>query len=214
MSQSSPKPSPKPSPQPSPKPSPVGPSSVLTDPPPVKKRVVRRLHELQDPASPVKPFKLCRTESNLEPPPINLGESVLSVPVDLHGMSFICDLELDAIILEKIDVNEELASQDLDPKGKQPADKDNSSTPKTNDKQPADKDNSSTPKTNDKQPADKDKQPADKDPEDEAGPSSTPKTSDKPAIDARKCPLLLSSRPKSKKDKSGDLPFLLATPVA
>ena len=189
MSQSSPKPSPKPSPQPSPKPSPVGPSSVLADPPPVKKRVVRRLHELQDPASPVKPFKLCRTESNLEPPPINLGESVLSVPVDLHGMSFICDLELDAIILEKIDVNEELASQDLDPKGKQPADKD-------------------------KQPADKDKQPADKDPEDEAGSSSTPKTSDKPAIDARKCPLLLSSRPKSKKDKSGDLPFLLATPVA
>ena len=198
MSQSSPKPSP----SGTPKPSPDGPTSVLADPPPVKKRAARRLHELQDPSSPVKPFKLCRTESNLEPPPINLGESVLSVPVDLHGMSFICDLELDAIILEKIDVNEELATQDSN--GKAPKDQDEPDACDSKDK------------VQDVEP-----QPADNDTQDEAGPSGSSnsttdckQTNDNTPLDPRNCPLLLSSRPKSKKDKSGDISFLLATPVA
>ena len=193
MSQPSPKPSPKPSG--TPKPSPDGPTSVLADPPPVKKRAARRLHELQDPSSPVKPFKLCRTESNLEPPPINLGESVLSVPVDLHGMSFICDLELDAIILEKIDVNEELAIHD------------------SNGKAPKDQDELDARDAKDKVQDVERKQPADKDPQDEAGPSGS-SNNDKPPIDPRNCPLLRSSRPKSKKEKSGEISFLLATPVA
>ena len=79
--------------KPSPKPSPDGPMSrdVLFEPPPVKKPAARRLHELQDPASPIKARKLFRTESGIELPPIDLGESVLAVPVNLNGMSFLAD---------------------------------------------------------------------------------------------------------------------------
>jgi hypothetical protein len=79
--------------KPSPKPSPDGPTSrdLLFEPPPVKKPAARRLHELQDPASPVKARKLFRTESGIELPPIDLGESVLAVPVNLNGMSFLAD---------------------------------------------------------------------------------------------------------------------------
>jgi hypothetical protein len=64
---------------------------VLFEPPPVKKPAARRLHELQDPASPVKARKLFRTESGIELPLIDLGESVLAVPVNLNGMSFLAD---------------------------------------------------------------------------------------------------------------------------
>jgi hypothetical protein len=181
----------------------------------VKKRAARRLHELQDPSSPVKPFKLCRTESNLEPPPINLGESVLAVPVDLHGMSFICDLELDAIILEKIDVNEELATHDSN--GKAPKDQAEPDARDSNGKAPKDQDE---PDARDSKDLER-KQPADNDTQDEAGPSGSSdsttdcnQTNDNTPLDPRNCPLLLSSRPKSKKDKSGDISFLLATPVA
>ena len=80
--------------KPSPKPSPDGPTSrdLLFEPPPVKKPAARRLHELQDPASPVKARKLFRTESGIELPPIDLGESVLAVPVNLNGMSFVADV--------------------------------------------------------------------------------------------------------------------------
>lgn len=76
---------------PSPKPSPDGPTTteLLREPPPVRKSVVRCLHELQCPSSPTKPSKLCRTESGI--PPLDLGDSVLSMPVDLKGMSVLAD---------------------------------------------------------------------------------------------------------------------------
>ena len=69
----------------SPKPSPVGPSSseLLPEPSAPKKSVSRCLHELQDPSSPTKPRKLCRTESMLYVPVLNLGDAVLSVPVSM-----------------------------------------------------------------------------------------------------------------------------------
>jgi len=69
----------------SPKPSPDGPTSseLLPEPSAPKKSVARCLHELQDPSSPTKPRKLCRTESMLYVPVLNLGDSVLSVPVSM-----------------------------------------------------------------------------------------------------------------------------------
>ena len=80
--------------QPSPKPSPNGPTTrdVLFEPPPVRKPAARRLHELQDPTSPIKAAKLFRTDSTIDFVPINIlpidiGESVLAVPVDLNSMS-------------------------------------------------------------------------------------------------------------------------------
>jgi hypothetical protein len=76
---------------PSPKPSPDGPTTadLIREPPPVRKSVVRCLHELQSPSSPTKPHKLCRTESGI--PALDLGDSVLSMPVDLKGMSVLAD---------------------------------------------------------------------------------------------------------------------------
>lgn len=109
----------------SPKPSPDGPPSILFEPPPVKKPVARRLHELQDPNSPTKAPKLMRTESFIDIVPIDLGESFLSVPVDLNGMSFMTDpKELD-----------EATSNMYDTKGKAPKDPYSSSS---NDKPPLD----------------------------------------------------------------------------
>lgn len=69
----------------SPKPSPDGPTSseLLPEPSAPKKSVARCLHELQDPSSPAKPRKLCRTESMLYVPVLNLGDAVLSVPVSM-----------------------------------------------------------------------------------------------------------------------------------
>lgn len=69
----------------SPKPSPAGPTSseLLPEPSAPKKSVARCLHELQDPSSPTKPRKLCRTESMLYVPVLNLGDAVLSVPVSM-----------------------------------------------------------------------------------------------------------------------------------
>ena len=121
------------------------------------------------------------------------------MPVDLHGMSFMCDLELDAIILEKIDVNEELATHDSN--GKDPKDQDE---PDARDSKDVER-----------------KQPADNGTQDETGPSGSSdsttdynQTNDNTPLDPRNCPLLLSSHPKSKKDKSDDISFLLTTPVA
>ena len=95
--------------QPSPKPSPDGPTSreVLFEPPPVRKPAARRLHELQDPSSPIKARKLFRTDSVIEMAPIDIGESVLAVPVDLNGMSFTLDpKEFDEVTTQMYDIKD------------------------------------------------------------------------------------------------------------
>jgi hypothetical protein len=105
--------------QPSPKPSPNGPTTrdVLFEPPPVRKPAARRLHELQDPSSPIKGHKLYRTDSTIDLAPINMapidiGESVLAVPVDLNSMSFMLDPE----------EFDEVTTQMYEAKGKAPKD--------------------------------------------------------------------------------------------
>ena len=73
-------------------PSPSGPttSELLREPPPVRKDTARQ-HELQDPSSPTKPSKLFRTQSGLQMPLIDIGDSFLAVPVSLNGMSVLAD---------------------------------------------------------------------------------------------------------------------------
>ena len=100
--------------QPSPKPSPNGPTTrdVLFEPPPVRKPAARRLHELQDPTSPIKAAKLFRTDSTIDlvpinMPPIDIGESVLAVPVDLNSMSFMLDpKEFDEVTTQMYDIQD------------------------------------------------------------------------------------------------------------
>jgi len=100
--------------QPSPKPSPNGPTTrdVLFEPPPVRKPAARRLHELQDPTSPIKAAKLFRTDSTIDfvpinMPPIDIGESVLAVPVDLNSMSFMLDpKEFDEVTTQMYDLKD------------------------------------------------------------------------------------------------------------
>jgi hypothetical protein len=100
--------------QPSPKPSPNGPTTrdVLFEPPPVRKPAARRLHELQDPTSPIKACKFFRTDSTIDlaainMPPIDIGESVLAVPDDLNSMSFMLDpKEFDEVTTLMYDVKD------------------------------------------------------------------------------------------------------------
>jgi hypothetical protein len=74
--------------------------------------VARRLHELQDPTSPIKAAKLFRTDSTIDlaainMPPIDIGESVLAVPVDLNSMSFMLDpKEFDEVTTQMYDVKD------------------------------------------------------------------------------------------------------------
>ena len=91
MSQEAPSPTPHQQP-PSPPPSPSGPttSELRREPPPVRKDTARQ-HELQDPSSPKKPSKLFRTQSGLQMPLIDIGDSFLAVPVSLNGMSVLAD---------------------------------------------------------------------------------------------------------------------------
>ena len=107
----------------SPKPSPEGPTTTLKAPPPVRKSsVVRCLHELQNPASPTKPRKLCRTESVINIPVISLGDSLILMPIDLNNcmtetLPFAKVIEdLDAVLEEHYDAE--------DPKGKRLVDSD------------------------------------------------------------------------------------------
>jgi hypothetical protein len=72
----------------SPKPSPDGPTSseLLAEPSAPKKSVSRCLNELQNPSSPTKPRKLCKTESMVHMPVLHLGDAVLTTPIALDNV--------------------------------------------------------------------------------------------------------------------------------
>lgn len=72
----------------SPKPSPDGPTSseLLAEPSAPKKSVSRCLQELQNPSSPIKPRKLCKTESMVHMPVLHLGDAVLTTPIALDNV--------------------------------------------------------------------------------------------------------------------------------
>jgi hypothetical protein len=106
----------------SPRPSPEGPTSSQTmdGPPPVKKSAAARcLHELQDPASPTKPRKLCRTDSLVNMPVVSLPDSVVFVPIDLNNC--LTDSPHFTTEFENLDTVLDVY-QPEDPKGKAPMD--------------------------------------------------------------------------------------------
>jgi hypothetical protein len=72
----------------SPKPSPDGPTSseLLAEPSAPKKSVSRCLQELQNPSSPTKPRKLCKTESMLHIPVLNIGDAVLTTTIGIDNV--------------------------------------------------------------------------------------------------------------------------------
>lgn len=121
-------------------PSPQAPTSTLHSPPPVRKSsVVRCLSELQNPASPTKPRKLCRTESGIQMPAISLGDSAVIVPVDLNScmteaLPFASVIQdLDAVLDEHYQSDDPNGKRPMptDPRGKQPSqavDKDTNDT--------------------------------------------------------------------------------------
>ena len=208
MSQEAPSPTPHQQP-PSPPPSPSGPttSELRREPPPVRKDTARQ-HELQDPSSPTKPSKLFRTQSGLQMPLIDIGDSFLAVPVSLNGMSVLADpKEVEEAPVERVvqiadpkEVEESMSQrvvQIADPKEVEEALSGVHRVVQFADpKDPKEVEEAlPTPNTTDKGKGRKD-----------------PNTSsDKPPLDPKKCPLMRSSR---KKGSKSDVSSLLATPPA